>query len=113
LSIFDFFEKLDLPVEYQVEPHFVHFSVSTGTRVQLKKPIERGQDLEPACFETGFGFVSGFLTRSAEWAQNKRLAASISWNISCTSQRRCHPTDDQQIPMESSQQLRSPAATCF
>jgi hypothetical protein len=24
-------------------------------------------------------------TGSAEWAQNKRLAASISWNIRCTS----------------------------
>ena len=24
------------------------------------------------------------MTRSAEWAQNKRLTASISWEISCT-----------------------------
>jgi hypothetical protein len=34
----------ELPVEYQVEPHFINFPVST--RVQLKKAIDRGQDLE-------------------------------------------------------------------
>jgi hypothetical protein len=33
----------ELPVEYQVETLFINFSVST--RVQLKKAVDRGQDL--------------------------------------------------------------------